>query len=105
MNGGLFDSFDVNRSHFAGIAQVVEQKTENLCVVGSTPSPGTSHLRSKCLAGQFLKSFYVKNLQQTFFKALRPNIEHFFKYDKLFTRTSVKLESFMTVSKNRVSNV
>lgn len=27
---------------YAGIAQVVEQKTENLCVVGSTPSPGTS---------------------------------------------------------------
>ena len=26
----------------AGIAQVVEQKTENLCVVGSTPALGTN---------------------------------------------------------------
>lgn len=28
----------------AGIAQVVEQQTENLRVVGSTPSPGTTRL-------------------------------------------------------------
>jgi hypothetical protein len=29
----------------AGIAQVVEQKTENLCVGGSTPSPGTTSIK------------------------------------------------------------
>ena len=63
---GLVFFGKMNTSSFAGVAQSVEQRTENPRVDGSIPSPGTPFFEMSCGNSQHAGSEKDKKMQLTY---------------------------------------